>query len=155
MTKAVGVLGLVGGGRQRGFTLMELMVVVAIVGILAAIAYPSYQEQVRSTRRADAQAALVAFAAAMERHHTQQGTYEKAATGGADTGIPATTVFVSEAPLDGATKTYNLTISAATRNTYTLLATPKGPQVGDGDLRVDSVGRKEWNRKGAGTWVSW
>jgi len=57
-------------GNQKGVTLMELMIVVAIIGIIAAVAYPSYQEFVMKSRRADAQAALVSFAGAMERHFT-------------------------------------------------------------------------------------
>ncbi|MFI3186333.1 MAG: prepilin-type N-terminal cleavage/methylation domain-containing protein, partial [Methylococcaceae bacterium] len=55
---------------QAGFTLIELMVTVAIVGILAAIAYPSYQDSVRKSRRADASGALLGLANAMERHFT-------------------------------------------------------------------------------------
>lgn len=140
---------------QRGFSLIELMIVVAVIGILAAIAYPSYQENVRATRRADAQGALMAFAAAMERYRTENGTYEKAATGGANTGAPLATLFPSEAPLEGSAKFYDLTITAATRNTYTLTATPKGAQSGDGALRLQSSGKKEWNQKNSGTWVPW
>ncbi len=147
-----------GGQRSwAGFSLIELMIVVAIIGILAAIAYPSYQDSVRSTRRADAQGALIAFAAAMERHRTETGTYENADAGNdADhVGPPSPTVFASEAPLDGGTKFYNLEISAATRNAYTLTATPKNGQSGDGVLRLTSSGKKDWNKDGAGTWVPW
>lgn len=140
---------------QKGVTLIELMIVVAIIGIIAAFAYPSYQENIRSTRRADAQGALMAFAAAMERYRTENGTYESAAAGGANTGAPLATVFASEAPLEGTTKFYDLTITAATRNSFTLMATPKGAQNGDGALRVNSAGRKEWNQKNSGTWVPW
>lgn len=61
--------------KQRGFSLLELMVVVAIVGILAAIAYPSYQDHVRRARRADAKAALLDASARMERYYFDQSSY--------------------------------------------------------------------------------
>jgi len=139
---------------DRGFTLIELMIVVAIVGILAAIAYPSYQSSVEKSRRSDAQAALTAFSAAMERYYTDNGnSYLGAAASNADTGAPA--IFPTEAPLEGSTKFYNLTIESAARTTYELRATPKGAQAGDGVLRLFSNGVREWNKDGAGSWVEW
>ncbi|MGN6701858.1 MAG: type IV pilin protein [Burkholderiaceae bacterium] len=72
----------------RGFTLIELMIVLAIVAILAAIAYPSYQEQVRKSRRADAQAVLTEAAQWMERYYTQNNNYD-AATAFASSGLTA------------------------------------------------------------------
>lgn len=144
--------------RVKGFTLIELMIVVVIVSILAAIAIPSYQNQVQKTRRADAQGALTSFANAMERHFTQNNTYLGAANGGADTGAPDATVFATQAPLDGDTKYYNLTISAATASSYTLLATPiaGGAQDGDGALRILSSGARAWDEAGDGSWSkSW
>ncbi len=61
--------------NQRGFTLIEVMIVVVIIAILAMIAYPSYQSQVRKTRRADAKSALTTAAAAQERWFTENSQY--------------------------------------------------------------------------------
>jgi type IV pilus assembly protein PilE len=63
--------------RHAGFTLIELMLVVAVVGILAAIAYPSYQEQVRQTRRAEVASVLLENAQLLERHFTRHGAYDE------------------------------------------------------------------------------
>ncbi|MCC4620365.1 type IV pilin protein, partial [Xanthomonas cassavae CFBP 4642] len=59
----------------NGFTLIELMIVVAVVGILAAVAYPSYAEHIRKSRRAQAKADLVEYAQMAERSHTTNNTY--------------------------------------------------------------------------------
>ena len=61
--------------RQQAFTLIELMIAVAIVGVLAAVAYPTYQNSVQKSRRADAQAALVELAGFMEQKFTEYNTY--------------------------------------------------------------------------------
>lgn len=129
--------------KLKGFTLIELMIVVAIIGILAAIAYPSYQDSVRRSRRADAKAALLGFANAMERHYTVKSTYAGAAAGGADTGAPA--IYATEAPLDGGTKYYDLTINAAAGSSFTVWAAPKGAQADDpcGTLTLNQAGVKE------------
>ena len=99
---------------MQGFTLIEVMIVVAIVAILAAVAYPSYQDSVTKSRRADAQGVLMGFAGAMERHYTNENTYTDA--GG-----------IYTAPTETA-KYYTLTIEAADSSTYTLRATPKNSQ---------------------------
>ena len=123
---------------MRGFTLIELMIAVAVVGILAAIAYPSYQEHVRKARRADAQTALLELAQFMERHYTANGRY--LTTAGAAPVLP-----FDAAPKDGATKYYDLSFTATpTASSYTLRAVPKGAMAGDacGTLTLSNTGAK-------------
>lgn len=138
---------------QRGFSLMELMIVVAIVGIVAAIAYPSYLDQVRSTKRTDCSGAVVGLANAMERHYSVNGSYLGAGAGGGNTGAPS--IFPVACPIDGDTVTYNLTISAATASTYALNAAPVGAQTEDkcGQLTLTNTGVK--GVSGAETGVTW
>ena len=66
--------------KARGFTLIELMIVVVVIAILAAIAYPSYQNQVQKTRRADAHTALLGAAQTLERCFTRTNSYADCAT---------------------------------------------------------------------------
>ncbi|MGH8570020.1 MAG: type IV pilin protein [Gammaproteobacteria bacterium] len=120
--------------KETGFTLIELMVTVAIVGILAAIAYPSYLEQIRRTRRADAQGALLGLANAMERYFTENNRYTGAAgttATPADTGAPR--IYATQSPLDGTAKYYNLTISAAAAASFSLNAAPISTSAQNGD----------------------
>jgi len=121
--------------QSKGFTLIEILVVVAIVSILAVIAIPAYQDQVSKARRGDAQATLLSLSNAMERYYTQNNTFVGAALGAAG-------IFPDEAPLDNATKYYDLSISASSATSYTLQATPKNGQVGDGCLEMVSIGTR-------------
>lgn len=122
-----------------GFTLIELMVTVAIVGILAGIAYPSYQDSVRKSRRVDAEGVLLGLTNAMERNFTITNSYLGAAVGPADTGTPG----IYAIPTDTATY-YTITISAATASSYTLSAAPAGAQASDscGTLTLSQTGVK-------------
>ena len=136
---------------KNGFTLIELMVTVAIVGILASIAYPSYQDNILKSRRADTKGALLGLANAMERYFTENNKYTGAAGTSAtpaDTGSPR--IFAQQSPADGSTAYYLLTIQAATTNTYTLRATPAGPQSEDdcGNLEITHTGAKSPSTSG-------
>ena len=117
--------------KNSGFTLIELIIVVAILGVIAAIAVPNYMENTRQTKRTDAMSALVQLAQAMERYYTVNYTYEGAAAGGNDTGAPAASTFgQTQSPATGSAA-YNLTISAASPSDFTLSATPTGAQASD------------------------
>lgn len=140
--------------KNKGFTLIEIMIVVAIVGIITSIAYPTYMGFLKNGKRSTAQSDLMALAAAMQRHKAANFTYEGAAAGGADTGAP--TIFQTHSPSSepAANKQYNLTISSVTGNgnSYILKATPVSgtPQADDGPLYYFSDGRKAWDKNGDG-----
>lgn len=134
---------------MKGFTLIELMIVVAIVAIIAAFAYPNYQDSVKKARRTDGKGALEGLAQAMERHFTANNTYLGAGTTGGNTGAP--TIYPTQAPIDSGTKFYNLTIKSATATTFTLLATPINGQVGDGVLELDNTGARRWDADNNGS----
>lgn len=121
--------------RQGGFTLIELMIVVVVLGIIAVIAYPAYQNHIRDTRRATAQGDLATVAQFMERQFTMNNSY---LVGGNPPTLPFTV-----SPRDGNTAAYNLSLQAGvTQNSYTVQAVPTGPQTGDrcGTLTLDQAG---------------
>lgn len=146
--------------KQLGFTFMEIMVVVIIIGVLAAIAIPSYQNSVNRTYRSDAQAALVAFASSMERWNTETNSYCDAAEASAtaasantcreaaivDTGNPR--LFPRFVPRDAnaANAMYQLIITDVTDGTFTLTAQRMNPgrMANDecGDFTLTSAGQK-------------
>lgn len=119
----------------RGFTLIEVMIVVAVIGILAAIAYPSYQGQIRKSNRAAAQAVLMDAANKQQLYLTSQREY-------ADT-----LAKLNVTPSTDVSRWYDITVvanNAATPPTFTLTATPKAgtSQAADGALALDSAGTK-------------
>jgi type IV pilus assembly protein PilE len=127
----------------KGFTLIELMVVVAIVAILAAIALPSYNDSVRKSRRGQVKADIAELAQRAERWHTINNTYE---------GFWATVPAGEQvSPRTGGTAAYNITMAEAP-NTFTFTATPQGGQTQDVrcmTLTLNQAGAK--TKSGTGT----
>lgn len=118
----------------RGVTLIELMIVLAIVGILAAIAVPAYSKYMNKSRRADAQALLMEIATRQELYFTDARSYAPTITA-LDVKLPA-----------NVSKHYTVVIEGTdlTPPTFVARATPMAgsPQNGDGILTIDHTGVK-------------
>ena len=128
---------------ERGFTLIELMIVIAVVGVLAAVAYPSYTEFIRRGHRADARAGLLQAQQWLERASTATGEYP--------TALPAALTWAADA-----NKHYTIGFKGvATTTTYTLIATRKlgRAQATDrcGDFTLTNTGAREADNRTGGT----
>lgn len=124
--------------KITGFTLIEALVVMAIMGILAAVAIPTYSQFVREARRSDAKETLLRMAAANERYYVSENRYiteasDISALGGANSTEGYYTIAVSTT--EGNTNAFTLTATPATGS----------PQVADTDcatMTIDHLGRK-------------
>jgi type IV pilus assembly protein PilE len=119
--------------RSHGFTLMEMLITVAIIALIAAIAIPNYTQYITRSNRSDARAQLLEAAAFLQRCFTQNNNYTCA--------LPGTLV---QAPATGTAK-YTIAVANPGGNaTFTLTATPTGSMTGDacGNLTVTHTGER-------------
>lgn len=123
--------------NSRGVTLLELMIVVAVVGILSAIAYPAYQKYGLRANRAEAKTVLLESAQFMEKNYTEANSYAKTSTG-SSISLP-----YSQSPKTGSAK-YNIQFQATpTDSTYSIIAIPTTGQDADecGSLTINQLGQ--------------
>jgi len=124
-----------------GFTLIELMITVAIIAIIAAVAYPAYTDQLAKGRRAEARTALLDGAQWMERFYSENFRYNQNTAG-----VAVGTLFAAQYPGVPASggRTYNLGFENLAAGTYRLVATRTGTMASDrcGDFVITHTGAK-------------
>ena len=128
--------------RMGGFTLIEIMIVVAIIALLAAVALPAYSRYGFRSRRVDGQDVLMRYAAAEERYFTTHNQYTATWGPGAGAGLEFAD---NQSTFHGGVGYYTVGITVGPNaQTYTLTATPQGGQANDrcGVLRLDSTSAK-------------
>ena len=133
--------------KSAGFSLIEVMIAVAILGIVASIAYPSYQSYLRDSRRADAEGVLIEMSQWMERQYTVNGRYDDGA--GNAPALP-----IQKSPRDGTATHYVVSVSAVDTDSFTLTATAQGGQTQEecGNLTLTQTGARGSSGPGTRCW---
>ncbi len=118
--------------KMRGFTLMELMIVVAVLGILAAVAFPSYQSYIRKGKRTDGKNALIAVQLAQEKWRVNHGSYASTVAG-SDCGTAAATglCLSANSPMSSEGGYYSVSITSGDSVGFVVTAAAQGDQAND------------------------
>ncbi len=128
--------------KHSGFTLIELMIVVAVIGILAAVGYPGYQNYLKKARRAEAQTVMLNTVNREEQYILDQRQYVDSFV---SLGVKHENYDCTSVATECTNNWYEITIAvdnAAAPPEYTITANAIGDQADDGDLTVDSTGNK-------------
>jgi len=135
--------------KQRGYTIIELMIVVTVIAVLAAIAVPSYQDYTKRARRSEAQVALSELANLQEKFFAETLSYAP----GIDITDPNNKLAYRTVTEGGY---YFLSVAVSATVGYTLQAATLSTQVGDGNFRLNGIGVKTWDKANDGTYgYSW
>ena len=148
--------------KYKGFTLIELMIVVAIIAVLAGIAYPSYQSHVKRTNRTEVQGTMLEIAQKLQSYKLVNDDYGKSNSTTAYATKPLKNPIIyggTIAPSEGSAR-YNLTITPTPVASWILTATPisTGTQKNDGALTLTHTGIQCWYKNkddASGTCLSW
>jgi type IV pilus assembly protein PilE len=134
--------------KKEGVTLIEVMVVVAIVGLLAAIAIPAYDNYITRSRRADAFTALETVRAAQEMYRAERGEYRNTADFNAG--------LLPGCSQNMAGSNYTIDVARPTSTTFTATAAPTttGKQSKDYSFQIDQNGTGSYKAYGSSTWMS-
>ena len=143
--------------RPRGFTLMELIITMVIIGVLTAIAIPNYTAYIIRSNRAEARGQLLEMSVWMERWRTERGRYDNPASAGNPPPTPPFPANWTQSPPAPATAKYNIVVATPTAITYTITATPTGVMAGDvcGNLVVNETGQRMFTGGGGTQDVCW